>query len=183
VPDSVKVLDFGLVKHFGDGADQSLSTTAMEEIVGTPHFISPEALKNPALSDARSDLYALGALAYYLVTGHHVFEGATIMEVCHKQMTEAAVPPSVRAGKPVCPQLEAIILQCLEKDPAKRPQSAKELATLLMACPRAGEWTLERRAAWWIEHRQAIVSARPASSPTPTAGHATVRIALAERTP
>src|SRR5208283_5665921 len=96
----------------------------------------PEAVENAANTDARSDLYSVGAVGYYLLTGHGVFDGETIAEICQKRLEENPIPPTARAGRPICPHLEALILRCLERDPKDRPQSAHELIAQLAASPR-----------------------------------------------
>jgi serine/threonine protein kinase len=136
------------------------------------------------MGDPRSDIYAVGALGYYLLAGQPVFEGATVSEVCRKHLTERPLPPGVRTGRPVCPQLESAILRCLEKDPAARPQSARELALLLAASPRAADWTPELRAAGWAEFRGTVPHDGARATPRrAVAAEATVKIELSERTP
>ena len=184
-PDSVKVLDFGLVKRLGSPPDEPslMNAAGHDGLVGTPNFIAPEAIQPPHQSDARSDLYSLGVLGYLLLTGRPIFEGDSLAELCRKHLTETPVPPSVRAGKIFNPQFETLLLRCLEKDPAARPQSARELAQLLSACPLREQWTSERRAAWWIEHRKSSASqSRPALPPTSVL-EKTVKIEFADRTP
>jgi hypothetical protein len=130
-PDTLKVLDFGLVKPLGGGAD---SLSAVDVAVGTPLYMSPEAIDAPAAVDARSDLYALGAVGYFLLTGTPVFPGKTAVAICSRHLGEAPEPPSRRLGAPVPADLEAVILRCLAKNPADRPASAAELESLLVAC-------------------------------------------------
>ncbi len=181
VPDSVKVLDFGLVKRFGEVEDQSLVPS--EGFVGTPNFIAPEALADPMASDVRTDIYALGAVGYLLLTGQYVFEGTTLAELSQKHLNDLPVPPSVRVGHPISSELEAVILKCLEKDPAARPQSAEELSALLMACPMKNPWTLARRRAWWAEHRARAETVSPAGPASESvAEDVPVEIDLSERT-
>ncbi len=120
-PDVVKVVDFGLVKRFGGNLAESAATDA---IIGTPLYMAPEAISQPDTVDGRSDLYAVGAVAYFLLTGQHVFEAATVLEVCSKHMLEAPMPPSQRLGKALPADLEAIVLACLAKDRDARPASA-----------------------------------------------------------
>jgi tRNA A-37 threonylcarbamoyl transferase component Bud32 len=144
VPDYVKVLDFGLVREYGqDGKKDD------HEMVGTPWFMSPESIQNPAASDPRSDIYSVGGLAYYLLTGYHVFEHESADEVYQRQLSAVPVPPSQVTGNPVSAEMDAIILRCLEKNPEDRPQSALELVALLMTSPHAEDSTPEARAAWW----------------------------------
>jgi serine/threonine protein kinase len=182
VPDMVKVLDFGLVRTVVSMDDTALNTDDSEAFVGTPNYMSPEAVETSANTDARSDLYAVGAVGYYLLTGHGPFDGETTAEICRKRLEEKPVPPSTRIGRPICPHLEALILRCLERDPEARPQSAHELMTLLAASPRIAEWNVEQRAAWWVGHREAIHQAHAAElQPIETAE--AVNIQIEDRTP
>ena len=185
IPDSVKVLDFGLVKHVSDQPDE-LSATKMpgaDGIVGTPNFIAPEAIQDSNRSDARSDLYSLGALGYFLLTGREVFEGDSIAELCRKHLTETPVSPGARVGKTFDPQLEALLMRCLAKDPAARPQSARELAQLLSTGPLAAQWTPEHRAGWWMTHRKSIAGLPKPALPDSSPIDQTLKIEFADRTP
>lgn len=186
IPDSVKVLDFGLVKHLSDQPEALAATEipGADGIVGTPNFIAPEAIQDCNRSDARSDIYSLGALGYFLFTGREVFEGESIAELCRKHLSETPVSPGARVGRTFDPQLEAALMRCLEKDPAARPQSARELGQLLTANPLAERWTPEDRAAWWLTHRKSIAGfARPVLPPDSSPIDQTVRIEFADRTP
>jgi hypothetical protein len=149
VPDVVKVLDFGLVREVDGIADAAL--TRDDVVLGTPLFLSPEALTSPQTVDARSDLYALGAVGYYLLTGVHIFEGRTAPEVCSQHLHAAPKPPSQRLGRSLPRGLEALVLACLEKDPVQRPASARELDLRLAACEGVGEWTHAAASQWWQE--------------------------------
>jgi serine/threonine protein kinase len=182
IPDMVKVLDFGLVKSFDTAEETARNDAQSGDIIGTPVFMPPESLKDPSLSDARSDLYSLGAVGYFLLSGQYLFHGETVAELSHKQTSEQPVPPSARIGKTLNPNLEALILRCLEKDPADRPQSAPELIALLADGPLAGGWTVEQRAAWWAAHDEAIQRAQ-AQEAQPVPGVSEVNIEIADRTP
>jgi hypothetical protein len=149
-PDIVKVVDFGLVKKFGGNLAVS---AAGDAITGTPLYMSPESISRPETVDGRSDLYAVGAVAYFLLTGQHVFEAATVIEVCSKHMLETPVPPSSRLGKPLPADLEALVLGCLAKNRDDRPASATALRTALLACADAGRNDLPAARAWWQAHR------------------------------
>ncbi len=186
IPDSVKVLDFGLVKQAIDQAEAPVATEnpGADGIVGTPNFIAPEAIQDCNRSDARSDLYSLGALGYFLLTGREVFEADSIAELCRKHLQEMPIPPGVRVGRMFAPHLEALLMRCLEKDPAARPQSARELGELLAADPLVEMWTPELRTAWWINHRKSIAGlTRPVLPPASSPIDQTVRIEFADRTP
>jgi len=144
-PDHVKVVDFGLVKDVQDGR---ADVTADNHIVGTPRYLAPEVIRGAAEPDPRSDLYALGCVAYFLLTGEHVFDGATVVEIASLHLTEAPEPPSVRGAEP-SPQLEALVMRCLEKDPQARPQSAEALRRALEATPEHDGWSRDEAARWW----------------------------------
>ena len=143
-PDVVKVVDFGLVKSLDPGEGE-LTTS----VTGTPMFMAPEAITSPDSVDARADLYALGAVAYFLITGKHVFEAPTVVEVCSRHLSDIPVSPSDRIGKPVPRDLEAIILACLSKAPNARPASAAALRTALLACDDAAGYDVAAAQVWW----------------------------------
>jgi tRNA A-37 threonylcarbamoyl transferase component Bud32 len=128
--DFVKVLDFGLVKAAGpSGGDDSLaSTTGLA--VGTPAFMAPEMVHGEAV-DGRADLYSLGCVAYYLLTGHYVFEGDSALQTVVFHLQRTPVPPSERTANPIPPALESLVLACLAKRPEERPPSAAELEAAL----------------------------------------------------
>jgi serine/threonine-protein kinase len=162
--DFVKVLDFGLVKsgHDVDGATQ-LSLTADHAARGTPAFMSPEQVLGDRPMDGRSDIYATGCLAYWLVTGQHVFAGRTAMETMVQHTQKEPVPPSQRSGRPVPAGLDDVILECLAKDPGRRPPAAEALAARLAAIHVPDPWTQERARAWWDVN--ADEPASPVSAP------------------
>jgi hypothetical protein len=157
--DVVKLLDFGLVKELSVGEDAKL--TGANTITGTPQYMAPESILAPDSADARTDLYALGAVAYFLLAGKHVFEGASIVEVCGQHVHEAPKPFAER-GVTVPAELEAIVLACLEKKPESRPQSAADLKKRLEACGVAA-WTDDEAAAWWRDHASALGTEQPSS--------------------
>jgi len=162
VYDFIKLLDFGLVKAV-DGREQA-SLTSANAMAGTPMYLSPEGIRHPDQVDARSDLYAFGAVGYYLLTGTTVFDGESIIEICMKHTQDQPESLSGRLGKPVSADLEKIIMQCLEKEPEKRPQSASELVLALSRCEHEGQWTLQDASEWWQVHMEA----RPALDQTTT---------------
>ncbi|MHC4135366.1 MAG: protein kinase domain-containing protein [Planctomycetota bacterium] len=147
MPDMVKVLDFGLVKDVRRTDQPELSMVG--QIVGTPHYISPEALRDPAAIDARADLYAVGAVGYYLLSGKTVFSGGSVPEIINYHLNTPPEPPSQRLGRTVPAQLEAIVLRCLEKEPGKRFDDADELRQALDALGDVEHWTAEAAANWW----------------------------------
>jgi serine/threonine-protein kinase len=155
-PDVAKLLDFGLVKEIGDQEEMQLTKDGV--LAGTPQYMCPESLTSPDAVDGRGDLYAVGAVGYYLLTGQHVFEGATILEVCGHHLHSEPQPPSKRVEGPVPADLEELLLSCLEKDPADRPQSAAALGQRLQACQSMGEWTETHARSWWDLHGESLRS-------------------------
>jgi serine/threonine-protein kinase len=137
--DVVKVLDFGLVKERKPPEGAAVHQTDVNVLIGTPAYLSPEAIVSPSEVDARSDLYALGATAYFLLTGETVFEGDTVVAQCIAHLHEAPLPPSMRVGRPVPRDLERLILRCLAKRPEERPESAAAFREALLACQVPGK--------------------------------------------
>jgi serine/threonine-protein kinase len=131
VGDVAKLLDFGLVKQLGEKHEASESINLL---VGTPLYMSPEAIGAPQAVTAKSDLYALGAVAYFLLTGKPVFDGDSVVEVCCHHLHSEPSLPSYEVDAPIAPELERIVLDCLAKNPLARPQSAAELAARLERC-------------------------------------------------
>ena len=152
-PDVAKVVDFGLVKELDTANGSTTRSADANLLVGTPLYLSPEAITTPDRVDARSDLYALGAVGYFLVTGKPLFEGRTIMELCAHHLHTQPIPPSVRAGRAVDRQLEALLLACLDKDPARRPPTAMAVHEALAASDAATEWSTEDAQRWWTSFR------------------------------
>ncbi len=132
-PDVVKVVDFGLVKALSSTVDEPMATQA-NAITGTPLYLAPEAIKDPQSVDGRADLYALGAVGYFLLTGQHVFEAKTVLEMCSKHLLEIPVAPSQRTTQPIPSDLEQLLLACLAKAPEERPASAAEFKRAIEAC-------------------------------------------------
>lgn len=179
-PDVAKVVDFGLVRDLT--AERVGTESGLDVVTGTPLYLSPEAITAPDRVDGRSDLYALGAVGYFLLSGRHPFEGATVVEVCAHHLHTAPEPPSLRLGRPLPPDLEGVLLACLEKDREKRPRDAGELQDALLACRCAEEWGERDARRWWRENaarvRKATAHALRAQdgSPLPT-----VAVSLEER--
>jgi eukaryotic-like serine/threonine-protein kinase len=151
-PDVAKVVDFGLVDSYASG-DPRLTVSTPGVLTGTPLYLSPESLSSPDAGDPRSDLYALGAVGYFLITGRPVFEGVTIAEIIGHHLHSDPVLPSQRLGRAVPPDLEAVLLQCLRKTAADRPPSARALREALRRCGRVPPWTTADAAAWWETFR------------------------------
>jgi serine/threonine-protein kinase len=155
--DFPKVVDFGLVKDLEPGGDAAL--TRADVIAGTPLYIAPEAITSPESVSPQSDLYSLGAVGYFALTGQHVFDGRTLVEVCSHHLHTKPEPPSKRLGGPAPADLEALLLDCLEKDPLRRPTGARELRRRLEACVAFGCWTEDDARAWWEANAAATAPA------------------------
>jgi serine/threonine protein kinase len=149
--DFVKVLDFGLVKRVrGFEDDQTRrQLTAPHEIGGTPAFMAPEQVLGGADTDPRTDLYAVGCVAFWLLTGRTVFQGSNVMQVPTQHARDEPPPPSRCTELSLPTALDAVILRCLAKSPEDRPQSADELAEALTAACDPHAWTTGRASEWW----------------------------------
>jgi serine/threonine-protein kinase len=150
--DFVKVLDFGLVKSLLP-ANQDSMATAAGLTPGTPAYLAPEMALGEAC-DGRADLYALGCVAYYLLTGQLVFQAATSLQMISKHIQEKPVPPSQRAELDVAPELDRVVLACLAKKPGDRPQNATELDGMLAEIE-IEPWSEEEATQWWRTHQPA----------------------------
>ncbi len=164
IADFVKVLDFGLVK--ARDAEGQLELTGADATLGTPLYMSPEAVEHGEEVDARSDIYSLGAVGYELLTGETVFTGTSISEVLLQQIRAQPEKPSVRLKRPVSPDLEDLLMQCLAKKPADRPASASALEEALGRCSASGTWTRQAAEQWWADHL-ATVAAKTIPTPSP----------------
>jgi eukaryotic-like serine/threonine-protein kinase len=158
--DFVKVLDFGIVKAIqepgtGDGAPTLTALTAEHVVRGTPAFIAPEQVLGGRPVDHRADIYGIGCLTYWLLTGQLVFTGDTPMQLLTQHAHATPQPPSARTELPIPKELDAIVLACLAKAPSDRPQTACELARRLETVPLWDEWTPELARAWWKTHQPA----------------------------
>jgi serine/threonine-protein kinase len=152
--DVAKLLDFGLVQERTGRTDGDNRLTLQGTILGSPPFMSPEQAAGKGHLDARSDIYSVGGVAYFLLTGRAPFERESALEMLIAHASEPVVPPS-RLRPEVPADLEAIVLRCLEKEPGKRFADADSLEKALAACADAGRWAEEDAAAWWKEHREA----------------------------
>jgi hypothetical protein len=161
--DVVKVLDFGLVKELA--VDRNVRLTAETAVTGTPQYMAPESILEPDSVDARTDIYALGTVAYFLLTGVDVFDGKSVVEICAQHLHQEPKPLSGR-GIAIPTELEAVVLACLHKDPNRRPQSADELRQRVEACV-VEPWDSQRARAWWREREPALRGAAAASTNEP----------------
>jgi serine/threonine protein kinase len=175
------VVDFGLVRDL----EQEAEANDDDSFAGTPLYLAPEAVTAPETVDARSDLYAFGCVGYFLLSGRPVFAGETVVGVVGSHLHARPIPPAQRLGGPVPASLSALILSCLEKDPARRPASAMTCIATLDACDDVPAWTDEQAEAWWsIEGARLIARAADART-EPSTPRATImrpRTLLAQTT-
>ena len=143
VPDVVKVVDFGLVRDLGD------EQAAERGVSGTPSYLAPEAISDPTSMDARTDLYAVGILGYWLVAGQLPIEGQNATHVLSLQLFQQPRPLAEVAEQPVSPELEDALMRCLRKKPAERPRGIRALGRALARCPEADAWSDEDARQWW----------------------------------
>jgi eukaryotic-like serine/threonine-protein kinase len=164
--DFVKVLDFGLVK-FGSRTGHNATLSAARVTSGTPGYMAPEVILGEAEVDARADVYAIGCLAYWMLTGQRVFESDSATKLLIDHVQTAPVPPSQRTELPIPREFEKIVLACLEKDPNRRPQNAEILWQMSLNCRSAETWSREAARDWWESHlpelTQPLVLAVPAT--------------------
>jgi len=170
--DVAKVLDFGLVK--GIDAKETSAPARERGLTGTPLYMAPESITAPGDVDALSDLYAVGAIGYFLLTGGPPFRAATVAEICAHHVHTVPERPSVRLGGPVPADLEAVVLRCLAKTPADRFADAAILGEALRDCTEGPGWSQAGARAWWAEHggrlrsrRDQRRAERAESKPTP----------------
>jgi len=162
-PDVAKVVDYGLVKEI----DRE-TTMSARMVLGTPAYVAPEAVTDPERVGPAADLYAVGAVAYFLLTGKRVFAGKTALELCLQHVTAAPVPPSRVSDAAIPGDLEALILSCLAKQPDQRPCSASAMAEALAKLPVAGGWSEAEARSWWRAHRVGAAAAGTDSTATTT---------------
>jgi eukaryotic-like serine/threonine-protein kinase len=150
--DFVKVLDFGLVKAVDEGGREATLLTAPDSTTGTPAYIAPEVVRGDRVADHRVDIYTLGCVAYWLLTGRLVFQAPNAIQLMYQHANTAPVPPSQLSEFEVPAALDAVILACLAKFPEERPQTAAELSRQLLAALPSPGWTEELAHRWWDRH-------------------------------
>ncbi len=156
-PDVAKVVDFGLVKEVGGavasngagGGEEHAPVSTRSQVVGTPLYMAPETLTDPQGTDGRTDIYSLGAVGYFLLTGTPVFQSTSLPALLAAHVGMTPIRPSARTGEPVPPDLEDVLLACLAKSPEDRPRDATTLRDRLMACRDVGAWREPDARAWW----------------------------------
>lgn len=169
VVDQLKILDFGLVKATSEHSAESMQLTSPNVTTGTPAFMSPEMALGDAPVDRRADIYALGCVAYWLLTGRTVFEGASPVAILMAHVRDKPVPPSELSELDIPPELDEVILACLEKDPEDRPNTAMELYSSLCCIP-VPPWNSATALEWWKLHLPELMvqdDVTPLSGPVP----------------
>jgi len=167
--DQLKILDFGLVKADEEHSEESMQLTSPNVTTGTPAFMSPEMALGDKPVDRRADIYALGCVAYWLLTGRTVFEGASPVAILMAHVRDEPVPPSQLSELDIPPELDDVILACLEKDPEKRPNTAMELYSSLCCIP-VPPWNSATALEWWRLHLPELMfqdEATPLTGPAP----------------
>jgi serine/threonine-protein kinase len=151
--DFIKVLDFGLVKIKSREFSQDTTMTTVENrTTGTPAYMAPEVILGDVDVDRRADVYALGCVMYYLLTGQLVFEADTPMKMLMQHVQATPVPPSQRTELVIPEEVDELVLACLEKDPNRRPQHAQDLFRIACGCGSCNSWTRDASRLWWEQH-------------------------------
>jgi serine/threonine protein kinase len=148
-----------------DNADVALTNT--NALTGTPLYLAPESITRPDKIDARIDIYALGAVGYFLITGTPPFTGHNVVEIAGHHLHTDPERPSVRLGRAVPAKLDALILACLSKDPDARPRDAQVLLTELLDCEVESPWSGAAARTWWADWHKANADVPLARLPTP----------------
>jgi serine/threonine-protein kinase len=149
--DFVKVLDFGLVQTRRPDSSAAPTETSLtaQKLIGTPAYMAPEIILGRADVDRRADVYAVGCVAFYLLTGTRVFQDGNQMQMLVDHVHAEPVPPSARLGAPLPREVDQFVLDCLRKDPNDRPKDAGELLERIHAYNLAGRWSASQARAWW----------------------------------
>jgi serine/threonine protein kinase len=167
VADVVKVLDFGLVKRLSP-PDSEKDLSGTDNFAGTPLYMAPESVTNPKHLDARSDLYSVAAVGYFLLTATPVFQGKTAVDTITQHLKATPVSPSERLGRPVAADLERVLLGALAKLPEDRPDNARDFAQMLDTCADAHVWRAQDSRMWWRTHGAAVTDLALADAATET---------------
>ncbi len=165
--DFLKVLDFGLAKRDQRSATAQTLLTAPEATTGTPAYMPPE-MASGEVVDARVDIYSLGCVGYFLLTGRLVFEGETALRMILQHLQSEPVAPSVRSGLPIPAEFDRLILQCLAKDRERRPASAADLSNALSHLALDDKWAADDAERWWLDNLAAGTPSPSSSEPTVT---------------
>ena len=157
--DYVKVLDFGLVKNDPRVAPMQARLTAVDAISGTPAFMAPEMIGDGDAVGPAADVYALGCVGYWLLTGKFVFQAPNPTAMLLRHLQQPPEPPSAAAPGPIPAELDALILECLAKEPAARPPNASVLGHRIRELAMPSAWTEEMAQQWWAENMVSLEQA------------------------
>jgi serine/threonine-protein kinase len=147
----VKVLDFGLAQFNDHRSLERTLMTGVHTTLGTPGFMAPEIILRGEV-DQRADVYALGCVAHYMLTGQLVFEADTLMKMFVQHLQKTPIPPSECTEMPIPREIDELVLACLEKDPCRRPHDAGEVLRVLDRSRPGGTWDRSTARAWWEKH-------------------------------
>ncbi|MGH9463735.1 MAG: protein kinase domain-containing protein [Vicinamibacteria bacterium] len=151
----MKVLDFGLARTIARGSD---TVTAHHLLGGTPVYIAPERIRDPAKVDARSDIYSLGGVAFYLLTAKEIVEGSSAQEIFLRTMHLEGRRPSGPRPDGIPVELDELVARCLALEQEDRPQSVTEILDVLDRLAIASPWSEEKARAWWADYRKKVPS-------------------------
>ena len=165
--DFAKVLDFGLVTL--EDRTLEVTLTAEHRTIGTPAYMAPEVILGEHDADRRVDVYAVGCVAYYLLTGERVFEAETPMKVLMHHVDTEPIAPSRRTEQPISADVDALVLACLQKDPARRPPDADALFRMASACRTGDTWDQDAARRWWGTHLPHVSTPAALTLPAPAA--------------
>lgn len=192
IPDTIKVLDFGLVQRLPDPPTSIAKSQPDPDpapdhsrFLGTPLYLAPESIRTPGFGNPQTDLYALGAVGYFLLCGLPVFQCDNLDSLWDHHLNVFPLPPGQRTPLPISRETETAILACLEKDPSRRPSSVADFLSQLQRSPRFGTWNSDQQHAWWSGPGRCLstpLTPSPSPSPTtPAVPVATLRIDLDQR--
>ena len=152
--DTVKVLDFGLARNLDETSSNRVTETQL--LIGTPHYIAPERIVDPNCMDPRTDIFSLGILAYYMLTGSEPYDAADSMDALAQTMNRSARRPSEQASSEIPYVLDRLVQECHSRTMAERPSSIDDVMKVLGDIRFADSWSASRAAAWWASHQAAV---------------------------
>jgi serine/threonine-protein kinase len=170
--DFVKLLDFGLVKIRNRARDADTLATMEHNTTGTPAYMAPECILGETDVDRRADVYALGCVAYFALTGSLVFEADSSMKMLMQHLNAPPPRPSERSELPIPRELDDLVLACLQKDPAARPQNAGELLGMAYECRCSDTWGQDDARRWWHAHLPHLTGPQPLTTRRDNREHA-----------
>lgn len=168
--DHIKVLDFGLVKDIGGDSNLTLQegVTRADSMTGTPLYMAPETIRDPAAASPRADIYSIGSVGYALLTGRPIFEGDSVIDLCLKQLEQNPPRPEDRLQRRLPTALQDILMRCLDRSASKRFQTVAECTAALESLPEAGRWTQAKSVEWWANEFEQAARTQPGQTKNPT---------------